>query len=53
MESKLKTFNVRIPQELWTFLKYDSFDKGVSMNSIVTECLNKYKRKMDNKLISK
>lgn len=50
MKEELKSFNIRMSHDIWIFLKYKSFQDGTSMNFIINECLNKFKKKIDNKL---
>jgi predicted HicB family RNase H-like nuclease len=45
----LKTFNVRVPREIWIFLKRKAMDSDMSMNAIILACLDKYKRKCEKK----
>ena len=47
---KVKAFQVRLPHEMWTFLKRKSIDREMSMNDIIQQCLNKYKKSCENKL---
>jgi predicted HicB family RNase H-like nuclease len=49
MQQEMKTFNVRIPKDMWVLLKHESIRKELSMNAIITECLNKYKKKLEKK----
>lgn len=49
---KQKTFNVRVPVELWKFLKRLSMEKEVSMNSLIIESLAKMKKKYEKLLTS-
>lgn len=46
----IKTFNVRLPKELWLFLKQEAMNQEVSMADIIVRCISKYKKKFDNKL---
>lgn len=46
----LKTFNIRVPTELWAFLKKRSVDKQVPMNSILVSLLKKYKNSLEKAL---
>jgi len=42
---KLKTMSLRLPKETWAFLKYKSIEREMSVNEIIVERLNKYKKK--------
>lgn len=42
----LKVYSLRLPKELWRFLKKESMEQEVSMNSIILECILKYKNKL-------
>lgn len=44
-----KTFNMKMPKELWMFLKRTAADKEVSMTEIVNTCVEKYKKRLDSK----
>jgi hypothetical protein len=46
----VKSFNVKIPTELWSFLKKDSVEKQQPMNAIITVLLKKYKNKEEKGL---
>lgn len=48
--TNLKTFNMRIPRDIWVFLKKTAIDQDESMTDIIVRCVEKYKRKIDNKL---
>lgn len=54
----IKAFNVRMPKEMWVFLKKQSLYKEKPMNVIINYCLEKYKKTcektltLDNDLIS-
>ncbi len=43
---ELKTYSIRMPRDVWKFLKKESAEQEVSMNSIILECIMKYKNKM-------
>lgn len=47
---KIKAFHVRVPVSTWKFLKKRAFDKEISMNKVVAECLDKFKSKYEKKL---
>lgn len=48
--SDIKTFNMRMPKETWLFLKKQAALQEVSMTEIILRCVDKYKKKFDNKL---
>lgn len=48
----IKAFQIRLPKEIWAFLKKKSVDRELSMNQMIIECLTKYKNKSENKLTS-
>lgn len=50
MMENLKAFNVRIPRELWAYLKKLSVDKEKSMNDIVTNLILKHKKNSEKSL---
>ncbi len=45
-----KTMNIRISKDFWAFLKKKSVDRELPMNSIIIECIEKYKNKCEKKL---
>lgn len=54
MEKKdgCKLLNIRMPKDLWIFLKQCSMQKEKSMNQIVLTAINRY-RNTENELLSK
>ena len=46
----IKTFNMRIPKNLWLFLKKTAAEKEISMTDIIIYCVDKYKNKLEKKL---
>jgi len=46
----IKTFNMRMPRDLWIFLKKTAAEQEVSMTDIIIRCVDKYKKKIDNHL---
>lgn len=51
MASIIKTFSLRLPKEIWTFLKKQTIEQEKSMNHIILDCLEKYKKKLEKKII--
>ncbi|CAB4133944.1 hypothetical protein UFOVP265_31 [uncultured Caudovirales phage] len=47
---KQKAFSVRLPYEIWSFIKKRAIDQDTSMNDLMVECLIKLKIKSENKL---
>lgn len=47
---ELKNFNMRMPKEIWLFLKHTSAHKGISMTDIIVACVEKYKKRIESKL---
>ena len=45
-----KAFQVRLPIEIWKFLKKTAIEQERSMANIIEECVEKYKKKLENKL---
>lgn len=39
----VKALNVRLPKDVWLFLKHFSADRELSMNEIIVMCLKKLK----------
>lgn len=49
-DENIKVFNIRLPKDIWKFLKMQSISKEVPMTDIILECVDKYKKKIENKL---
>lgn len=49
----LKAFNIRIPRELWVFVKQICVEKECSMTKIMAEIIDQYKAKHEKKLAKK
>ena len=47
---EIKNFNMRIPKELWMFLKSEAAAKETSMTDIIVACVEKYKKRIEKKL---
>lgn len=45
-----KNFNLRMSRDLWIFLKERSARSEISMTEIILYCVEKYKKKFENKL---
>lgn len=48
--SDIKTFNMRMPKETWRFLKKVAAEQERSMGEIIISCVEKYKKRLENKL---
>lgn len=48
--NEVKTFNIRVPKHIWTFLKNTATEQETSMAEIIIRCVNKYKNKLSNNL---
>lgn len=46
----IKTFNMRMSKDTWMFLKKAAAAQETSMTEIILRCVEKYKRKIENKL---
>lgn len=46
----MKALNIRIPKNLWKFLKKEAFEQEISMNHIIVSCLEKYRNRVKKKL---
>lgn len=46
----VKTFNMRMPKDMWMFLKKTAASEEQSMTDIMMGCLEKYRKKMQYKL---
>lgn len=52
-KNEIKALNIRIPKELWVFLKVESTKKETSMNSIIELCVKRHKERLDKRRLSK
>ena len=43
----MKAFQVRLPREIWVFLKKKAAEGDISMANIIIDCLTKYKKKCE------
>jgi hypothetical protein len=50
--SEIKTFNIRLPRELWAFLKKRAAEKDTSMGEILIKSVRKMKDKHDKKSLT-
>lgn len=48
-DKHVKSFSVRLPKDLWSFLRRNSIEMELSMNQIIVVCMNNYKEKHENK----
>lgn len=51
-KNKTKAFQVRLPIDTWKFLKKIAIDQERSMASIIENCVEKYRKKLENRLTS-
>lgn len=51
--SETKAFSVRMPKDMWVFLKNESIRKEVSMIDIIIKCLDKHRKIIDKRLTAK
>ena len=49
-KQKIKAFTARMGKDLWVFLKEQSIEKEESMNSMIVDCLEKYKKRCERRL---
>ena len=47
--SDLKTFTMRMPKDLWMYLKNTAAAQEESMTDIIVRCVDKQKRRAENK----
>ena len=50
INKEIKMFQMRMPKDMWVFLKKAAIDQEVSMMDIIVRCVDKYKKRMENKL---
>jgi len=48
--NELKTLNLRMPKETWSFLRRKAFDREMSLSALINERLEKYKKMCEKKL---
>lgn len=46
-DKNFKTFNIRLPKEIWVFLKESSLKNEISMNEIINLLILKYKKSLE------
>lgn len=52
-KEKLKTFNMRIPYQVWKYLKLVAAEQQVSMTSIILKCIDEQSKRGDADHVSK
>lgn len=50
--SEHKSFNVKIPRDLWLFLKRKAADEDTSMAQLIFKAVEKMKKNHDKKLLT-
>lgn len=50
--SKIKKSQLRIPQELWAFIRKRAYEREISINTLIVNLLENYKKRYENKLTS-
>ena len=53
LKPNMKQFNVRMPKDLWVFLKNEATANDTSMTGIVNQYVEKHKKRTENKLTRK
>jgi predicted HicB family RNase H-like nuclease len=48
-DNDIKTFNLRIPRNLWVFLRNISTITDTSLNAIITKLIENHKKKLEKK----
>ena len=49
-KQEFKTFNIRLPRDLWTSVKVMAMELDTTMNALIVELLTKKDKRMKNKL---
>lgn len=44
----LKVLSIRLPQDIWSYIKKSAVDDQISINAIIIKCLEKYKKDREN-----
>lgn len=52
-KEELKTFNMRIPYEMWKYLKLLAAEQQVSMTHIVLKCIDEHRKLIDAGYVDK
>lgn len=47
-----KILTLRLDRQTWSFLKKRAVDRDMSLQELINDCLEKYKKKCENKLTS-
>ena len=50
--TEMKSLNLRMKKETWSFLRRKAFDREMSLSALINECLDKYKSKVEKRLTS-
>lgn len=45
----LKHFSLRMPSDVWDFLRLHAFNTGEPMGTTIVKCLTKYKNRVEKK----
>lgn len=53
MENDVKAFNIRLPKEIWAFVKHKAIERDTSMNDLIISLIEIYKKKYDIKVAKK
>lgn len=46
-QQELKSFNMRMPREIWLYLKKTSADQDISMGDFIIFCVNRYRKSLN------
>lgn len=46
--TNIKAFNIRLPKEMWIFIKKKAIDREMSINQLLIELIKKYQKKFEN-----
>ena len=49
----VRAFSMRLPTENWMFLKKAAIDQGISMTDLITHCVQKYQKRIEDRLTAK
>ena len=47
--AQIKAFQIRLPREMWIFLKHKSMDKNTSMNGLIMKYIEKDMKRIKEK----
>jgi len=53
IDDGLKQFTMRMPKNVWLFLKLECAQRGISMGTLILFCVDKHKKKLEKSASNK